>query len=201
MEDSVLSRMSKTPLAYRIAYKISRKGIYKPLVKLVRELGPFEIGVDVGSGYGIAAELIADFFEGLYLIDLDRGMARIAKKRLKNRSNVEVIITDAKKIPLKDSFADFVYFFDSLHHIPQPKKALLEAIRIIKPHGKLAVFDLDGAHAFAKFISFFERISGLHSRPLSSKAISNFLVENGISIISSKVDLFGMSDVVAVKLY
>ncbi|HIE24175.1 MAG TPA: class I SAM-dependent methyltransferase [Candidatus Korarchaeota archaeon] len=198
---SSLSRMAETPLVYRVAYKISGKGIYRPLVKLVRELGPFEIGVDIGSGYGIAAELIADHFERLYLIDLDQGMAKSAKKRLKDRSNVEVIVTDAKYIPLQDSFADFVYFFDSLHHIPKPQKALLEAIRIIKSHGKLAVFDLDGCHVFAKFISFLERASGIHSRPLGSNVICNLLGENNLVIIRSEVDFFGMFDVLAVKEY
>ncbi len=191
--------MSKTPLVYRIAYKISGKGIYKPLVRLVKNQGPLKVGVDIGSGYGLAAELVANSFEKLYLVDLDYGMAKAAKKRLEGHSNVEVIVADSRYIPLPDSFADLVYFFDSLHHMPLAEKALSEAIRIIKPRGRLAIFDLDGDHRFARFISFLERASGLHSKPLGSKRIIEFLRVHNLSVIEAKIDLFGMFDVLAEK--
>ncbi len=191
--------MPKTPLVYKIAYKISGKRIYDPLVKLVKDHGPWIIGVDIGSGYGLAAEILANSFERLYLVDLDYEMARAAKKRLRCHSSVEVIVADSRSIPLPDSFADLVYFFDSLHHMPLAEKALSEAVRITKPGGKLAIFDLGGDHPFAKFISFLERTSGLHSRPLSSDKIIELLTSHNFSIIKARVDLFGMFDVVAVK--
>ncbi|RLG47108.1 MAG: hypothetical protein DRN92_03890 [Thermoproteota archaeon] len=191
--------MSKTPLVYKIAYKISGKGIYNPLVKLVKDYEPLGVGVDIGSGYGLAAELISNSFERLYLVDLDYEMARAAKKRLKNHSNVEVIVADSRNVPLPDSFADLVYFFDSLHHMPLAEKALSEAIRITKPSGRLAILDLDGDHPFAKFISFLERSSGLHSRPLSLDKIIEFLTSRNFSIVKAKVDIFGMFDVLALK--
>ena len=191
--------MSKTPLVCRIAYKISGRRIYNPLVKLVKNHEPWTVGVDVGSGYGLAAELLANSFEKLILVDLDYDMARAAKKRLRGHPNVEVIVADSRSIPLPDSSADLIYFFDSLHHMSLPEKAISEAIRITKPKGKLAIFDLDGDHHFARFISFLERASGLHSRPLSSKRVIELLTYHNFSIIKARVDLFGMFDVLAVK--
>ena len=191
--------MPKTPLAYRVAYKISSRRIYRPLVKLVKSLEPQIVGVDIGSGCGLAAELIVNFFDRLYLIDLDEGLARDAKKRLRFHPNVEVIVADARSIPLPDAFADLVYFFDSLHHIPRPEKALFEAIRILKPKGTLAIFDLDGRQLFAKFLSLLERAFGLHSKPLSSQQLCSLLSESNFSILDVEVDLFGMLNLYAVK--
>lgn len=191
--------MPKTPLAYRIAYKLPTRGIYEPLIKLVEEMGAIGVGVDIGSGYGLAAEQVASYFEKLFLVEIDVEMAEDADKRLEEAPNIEIIIADARKLPFPDSFADLVYFFDSLHHIPRLEEALLEAIRITKQGGMLAIFDLDGNHPFAKFISRIERMLGLHSRPMGLNRLCGILEERSFSIISAKVNAFGMVDLLALK--
>lgn len=48
-------------------------------------------------------------------------------------------VDDATSSSLPDSYFDFVIFNDAIEHIPNTKKALLEALRILKPGGEIYI--------------------------------------------------------------
>lgn len=45
------------------------------------------------------------------------------------------ILSDAENLPFKDDSFDSVFMVASLHHLPDPEKALVEARRVLKPGG------------------------------------------------------------------
>jgi ubiquinone/menaquinone biosynthesis C-methylase UbiE len=48
-------------------------------------------------------------------------------------------IVDAQVFPFKDRSIDFIIFVGILHHLPDQKKALLEAARVSKPDGRIFI--------------------------------------------------------------
>lgn len=49
---------------------------------------------------------------------------------------------DATSLPLVDESFDFVFSFIMLHHVIEWERALGEAARVLKPGGRLVVYDL-----------------------------------------------------------
>ena len=194
-----MTSREQTPLAYRVIYSLKLKSVYKPLVELAETVGPGSIGVDVGAGYGLASELIADKVEHLILVELDRNMAISAYRRLADKPNISVVRADACSLPIADETADFVVFFDSLHYMSSADRALEEAARVLKPGGILAIYDFDGSKLSAKVMKLIERILRLQSNYFSEGELRSRLHELGLIVIGVKRRWAGQLDLLALK--
>ncbi len=190
----------RTPLAYRIIYSLGLRSVYRPVAELISMVGPGAVGVDVGAGYGLSAELIAYRVGHLILVEIDREMASSAQRRLNGRPNVSVVRADAKRLPLREEVADFVIFFDSLHHIPEPMGALREAARILKVGGVLGIYDFDGSRASTRILGRMERLIGLYSDFLAVDRLVEELESLGMRVVGVRERWAGQVDILAVKV-
>ncbi|MDK2463810.1 MAG: class I SAM-dependent methyltransferase [Candidatus Korarchaeota archaeon] len=190
----------KTPLAYRVVYSLGLRSVYRPVSELLSVVGPGAIGVDVGAGYGLSAELIADRVGHLILVEVDREMASSARRRLEDMPNVSVLRADARMLPLRDEVADFVIFFDSLHHIRGPMRALREAVRILKIGGVLGVYDFDDSRFPTRILRGVERMMGLHSTFLPLDHLVEGLTSLGMRVVGVRERWAGQIDLLAVKV-
>lgn len=97
--------------------------------------------LDVGCGPGLLLASLAANYPGLRLAGLDiaREMVRIATERLGTRAEVE--LGDAESLPWEDASFNYVFCVDSFHHYPNPKKALIEFHRVLKPGGQVILAD------------------------------------------------------------
>jgi ubiquinone/menaquinone biosynthesis C-methylase UbiE len=103
----------------------------------------FSTVVDLGTGTGRVLELLHDRAAHLYGLDANREMLAIARATLEKRNmrNVQVRHADIYALPFADGFADLVTIHQVLHFLDEPQRALLEARRILAPHGKLLIVD------------------------------------------------------------
>ena len=102
--------------------------------------------VDVGCGPGYLLAVIARRFPLLHLIGVDlskeilstanHNLAAIAGPRLELKEG------DSERLPIAGDSVDYVVTTLSLHHWPEPGKALREFYRVLKPGGMLLLFDL-----------------------------------------------------------
>ena len=115
-------------------------------------LPPLEIA-DLGCGDGYLTVEAAHFARRVIAIDrseeaLDR--ARDMARRLARRSlgeggrlkNVEWKRGEIEKLPLEDASVDVALLSQALHHAAHPSAALAEAVRIVRPGGRVLVLDL-----------------------------------------------------------
>lgn len=101
--------------------------------------------LEIGSGSGaMAAELLRRFPDvRLTATDYDESMVDVGRNRLRAFGDrVEVRQADSRQLPFPDESFDAVLSFIMLHHVIDWEKALAEAVRVLRPGGRLLGFDL-----------------------------------------------------------
>jgi Methylase involved in ubiquinone/menaquinone biosynthesis len=100
--------------------------------------------LDVGTGTGFLALLLAELGHSCTGFDISEGMMEVARKKAKEAGlNVSFGMGDAENLPCEENTFDIVTNRHLLWTIPHPEKALSEWIRVLKPGGKLVIIDGD----------------------------------------------------------
>lgn len=105
--------------------------------------GPFEFMVDVGVGQGRMLEVFADRVRHAEGFDTSRQMLAIARAALANLPDGKATVRfgDVYEPPIAPASADLVTIHQVLHFLPDPGRAVMQAIRLLKPGGRLVIAD------------------------------------------------------------
>ncbi len=129
-------------------YDDFRKRLLQGREEVYTALGkePGTVWVDFGGGTGSNLEFVGDglsSFQHVYVVDLATSLLEIVNKRsIRNGwTNVEAVTADATKWTPPEGYADVVTFSYSLTMIPDWFAAIDNAIRILKPGGRIGVVD------------------------------------------------------------
>ena len=106
-------------------------------------LPPLDVA-DVGCGEGYLTLEAARWARSVIGIDrsdevLERARALAARRRI---TNVQWKKGDLARLPLRDASIDVTLLSQSLHHAADPEDALAEAVRVLRPGGRVLVLDL-----------------------------------------------------------
>lgn len=124
-------------------YSISHDGkfvepMYDEVINRIRELNPKSI-LDVGCGTGIVLSYFKDKGIELYGLDISEKMIEEARRNL--GEGVQLKVGDSESMPWEDNSFDIILCNASFHHYPNPKTALSEMNRLLKPNGTLIIGD------------------------------------------------------------
>ena len=98
--------------------------------------------LDVGTGTGAMALVLAEMGHDVSGIDLSDGMLNKAKEKAKQANlPVEFKIGDAEKLSFPDDTFDVVINRHLLWTLPHPEKAIKEWNRVLKPGGQVVILD------------------------------------------------------------
>lgn len=112
---------------------------------LARSVLPlFETGdvLDLASGDGVMAELLAPHAHRYVCIDASRRVVNAATERLRRHRNVEVREGDMHELPLEDESFDLVAMMQAITYADRPAQAVVEAARVLRPGGRLLLTSL-----------------------------------------------------------
>lgn len=106
---------------------------------------------DLGAGDGTLSRLLARQAESVHCVDNSPRMVQVGRALAKKEHlrNLTYVLGDIEKVPLPDRSIDLALLSQALHHAENPRQALAEAFRILKPGGRLLILDLR-AHRFEK---------------------------------------------------
>lgn len=98
--------------------------------------------LDIASGDGVTAELLAPHARSITCIDAAERVVIAARERLKAFANVEIRQGDMHALDLGRRRFDLVLMLHALTYSAQPAKAVAEAARVLKPGGRLLAVTL-----------------------------------------------------------
>jgi SAM-dependent methyltransferase len=106
-------------------------------------LPPLDVA-DVGCGEGYLTLEAARWARSVIGIDrsdevLERARALASRRRV---NNVQWKKGDLARLPLRDASIDVTLLSQSLHHAADPEDALAEAVRVLRPGGRVLLLDL-----------------------------------------------------------
>jgi ArsR family transcriptional regulator len=97
---------------------------------------------DLGCGTGAITQSLAPFVEGVIAVDESGAMLAAARKRLHGVENVDIRNGRLEALPLADGEVDVALLFLVLHYVTDPARVISEAVRVLKPGGRLLVLDM-----------------------------------------------------------
>jgi ubiquinone/menaquinone biosynthesis C-methylase UbiE/DNA-binding transcriptional ArsR family regulator len=105
---------------------------------------PFDALLDIGTGTGRIIELLDGRFARAVGIDQSHDMLAIARTHLDRAkiSGVQVRHGDVYSLNLPRDSYDVVTIHQVLHYLDDPARAIREAVRVLRPGGRLLIVDL-----------------------------------------------------------
>jgi ubiquinone/menaquinone biosynthesis C-methylase UbiE/predicted transcriptional regulator len=112
--------------------------------ELLQLIGSGQRLVEVGVGTGELLSCLIDNWQSLIGIDQSQAMLAEARNRIFDRaaSTIDLRLGEMTALPVADAQADVVLMNMVLHHAPQPRRVLADAVRILAPGGRLVLADL-----------------------------------------------------------
>lgn len=95
--------------------------------------------LDVAAGTGTSSVSLAQYGAYVTAVDFSAGMLEQAKKRWGNHAHIEFMCADAMNLPFEDACFDAVTISFGLRNVCDPKVALAEFARVVKPGGRIVV--------------------------------------------------------------
>jgi DNA-binding transcriptional ArsR family regulator/protein-L-isoaspartate O-methyltransferase len=99
--------------------------------------------LDVGSGDGTIAELLAPRAASVTCVDVSARVIGAAQRRLARLPHIRCVCADMHALPVRSGVFDQVLLFNALACASDPRQALCEAARALRPAGQLLVVTLD----------------------------------------------------------
>ena len=118
------------------------------LVRQALHAAPGERILDVGCGPGFyCAELLEEVGASGSVVGLDSStaMLELAARRCAGHENVEFHEADALSLPVADARVDGALCVQVLEYVADSQAALAEMHRVLRPGGRVAVWDIDWA--------------------------------------------------------
>ena len=138
--------------------------------------------LDVASGDGVLAELLAPRARSITCLDISDRVVEAGKKRLKSFSNVSFEPGDMHDLPVEDESFDTILLMHALTYTSQPQKVFDEASRVLRPGGRLLAVTLQ-KHAHKSAVNAYNHLN----LGFTEKQLRKFCTQSGLDTLSSKM--------------
>lgn len=135
--------------------------------------------LDVASGDGVLAELLAPQARSIVCVDASRRVVDAARKRLAAFANVDVRVGDMHALEAGDARFDLVLLMHALTYSDKPAAVVAEAARVLRRGGRLLAATL-GKHAHRTAVEPFEH----RNLGFTTEQLRDFANEAGLEVVA-----------------
>jgi len=120
------------------------------------QLPPGSRVIDLGGGTGVLTNWALSRRGDLeyMVVDIAPGMMAHVP------AGVEKLVASAETLPLADASIDAVMMGEALHHFKDSDRALQEISRVLRPDGRLWIYDFDPANGVGRWVYWGEKLMG-----------------------------------------
>ena len=135
--------------------------------------------LDIGCGTG---QLLADLHDrtpSAYSLGVDFSCEMLAVARTRLPNGFPLVASRAEQLPFADASFDWIVSSSMFHYLREPKVALAEFRRLLKPNGGLLITDWCDDYLSCKFLDVFLRVfSRSHNRTYPLQQLGQLLRES-----------------------
>ena len=135
--------------------------------------------LDIASGDGVLAELLAPHAHRYVCVDASERVVAAAAERLRRYANVEVREGDMHALPFKDASFDLVVLMHALTYAVKPAQAVAESARVLRKGGRMLLSSL-ARHEHRNVVEAY----GHQNLGFSEKELRKFAEKAGLRIAS-----------------
>ncbi|QNN63956.1 ubiquinone/menaquinone biosynthesis methyltransferase [Leucobacter denitrificans] len=95
--------------------------------------------LDIAAGTGTSSAAIAAHGAHVIAADFSEGMLAEGRKRNADNDLIEFVFADATKLPFDDDSFDAATISYGLRNVSDPKQAIAEMVRVVKPGGRIVI--------------------------------------------------------------
>ncbi len=150
---------------------------WEALARGVIELVQLGDVLDIGSGDGVLAQLLAPRCSSYTCIDSSQRVLDAARERLDALPNLSFAVADMHALPMANASFDRVLMFHVLTYAERPAEALAEAFRVLRPQGELVVVTLD-EHEHTSVSASYEHVNA----GFAPASLRDLLQETGFEV-------------------
>jgi ubiquinone/menaquinone biosynthesis C-methylase UbiE/DNA-binding transcriptional ArsR family regulator len=124
---------------------------------LVHLLDPGDV-LDIASGDGVLAELLAPTATSIVCLDLSERVVEAGRRRLESFGHVTFELGDMHSLPVKSAAFDTVLLMHALTYTTDPARVFGEVARVLRTGGKLLAVTLQ-EHSHAKAVEPYDHVN------------------------------------------
>lgn len=160
-----------------------------------RSFQPSEI-LDVGCAGGLTTSHVAEWFPSARVTGLDAFDEAVAYASKRHR-NVNFVLGDGHVLPLAGERFDLITCVETLEHLGDPRRAVTEMRRCLRPGGIAIVAQDTDSLLFRSVWWAWTKSRGqvwhhAHVNPLNAKQLKDLLQEVGFRLLETRYTFFGM---------
>ena len=138
--------------------------------------------LDIASGDGVLAELLAPHAQRYVCVDSSQRVVAAAAERLRRFPNVEVREGDMHALPFKDGSFDLVVLMHALTYAAKPAQAVAEGARVLRKGGRMLLSSL-ARHEHRNVVAAY----GHQNLGFPEKELRKFAEKAGLRITSCEM--------------
>lgn len=142
--------------------------------------------LDIGCSSGVLTSQIAQALPKAKITGID-SYKKAIKFAQSKYPNLTFLVADAHKLPFNDKSLDLVICTETLEHLVDPQKALIEIKRVLKKDG-FAIISMDSGNLLFRVIWYFwTKTKGkvwdsAHLHEFNAKLLEDLIVKSGFKI-------------------
>ena len=142
--------------------------------------------LDVGANTCGEAEYLTTRGYKIICSDINEVALEISRERCARfgRPAPRYLACDAQNLTLEDQSVSYVIFNESLHHMPDAPRALAQAARVLKPNGKIFLYEPYRYNPYRRLSEVRDYFRGTVEKSFGVRQLKSLLSGAGLELVS-----------------
>lgn len=187
-ERARITRLRERYLTTNVIVKVRDDPGYAEKVSLIEKAlaGTTDWILDIGANTCGESEYLTTRGYKIIANDINEVALEVSRERCTRfgRPSPKYLVCDAQNLDLDDAQVSFVIFNESLHHMPDAGGALAEAARVLKPGGRIFLYEPYAYNPYRRLSEVRDYFKGTVEKSFSITELKRLLAAAGLDIVS-----------------